>query len=85
VSTTEAGWHLRVRVALISLGAAIGFVYGVLIGLVYGWFHVHGTHGPGEPGVLLRACSAGATSGTILGAALGVLTGRDGPGRPGKN
>jgi hypothetical protein len=73
------------RVVRILLGAAIGFVLGGLVGLLFGWVQTNGTHGPIQLVALLKAWAAGATSGTTLGAAVGMLTGRVEPGKSGRD
>jgi NhaP-type Na+/H+ or K+/H+ antiporter len=68
----------------ILLGAAIGFVFGGLVGLLFGWVQTNGTHGPTQLVALLKAWAAGATSGTTLGAAVGMLTAGAEHGKRGK-
>ena len=85
MSEVELGPHQPSRVVRILLGAAVGFVFGGLVGLLFGWVQTNGTHGPTQLVALLKAWAAGATSGTTLGAAVGMLAGRVEPGKSGKD
>ena len=85
MSEAELGPRRPSRVVRILLGAAVGFVFGGLVGLLFGWVQANGTHGPTQLVALLKAWAAGATSGTMLDAAVGMLTGRVEPGRSGKD